>query len=239
MLLILLASSCARCPSDAVCLDRGWYYVDEPDEVTHVLVWMHGWNGDATHLRGRAEDHQALLDAGFRLLQPNGSENGWNSEEGIGRDEVAFLEQVVADQDLPVLAAGFSVGSSMASELACQSDSVAGLAAMHGTFWDPMPDCRGEIKPVRQVHGSTDETWPMQGRSWVGMEQGDVQEAVELWREKNVCGDTAYQEVDGPSICTVWHCSGAEVRYCEHDGQHRMVDGFGERLAAWWVDQAG
>ncbi|MCP4809549.1 MAG: alpha/beta fold hydrolase [Proteobacteria bacterium] len=239
MLLILLASSCTRCPSDAVCLERGWYYVDEPAEVTHVMLWLHGWNEDASHLRERAPDHQAFLDAGFRLLQPMGSENSWNSEQNVGRDELAFLEQVVADQELPVLVAGHSVGASMASELACQSDAVAGLGAMHGTFWDPMPSCTKAAKPVRQVHGTADTTWPMEGRGWVGMEQGDIQEAVELWHEKNVCGETLFEENDGPSTCTVWHCGQGEVRYCEHDGAHRMEDGFGERLAAWWVGQAG
>lgn len=229
--------ACSPCPSDAVCLADGWYYVDEPDGVTHVALWLHGWNEDAEHLRGRAADHQDLLDAGFRLLMPQGSGSSWNTQDGVGRDEIAFLDEVVSSQDLPVLVAGHSVGASMASELACHSDAVAGLGAMHETFWDPIPTCSSSPKPVRHVHGTADETWPMAGRSFVGMEQGAIDEGVAAWRALNDCGPNAVEVEDGPSACTVWDCAGAEVRYCEHDGAHRMEDGFGERLAAWWKEQ--
>lgn len=233
-MLLFLSLACNPCPADAVCLDDGWFLVHEPEVAEHTLLWLHGWGGDAYHIEGRGSDLEALLDAGFRVLAPQGSSDSWNSNGGVGRDDVAFLEQVVGHVDGPVLAAGHSVGASMASKLVCDSESVAGLAAMHGTFWDPIPTCSTSARPVRHVHGTGDTTWPMEGRDFYSQTQGAIPEAVEMWRDHNGCAEVLQELDEGPSACTVWSCAGAEVRYCEHNEEHRMPDGFGARLAEWW-----
>lgn len=239
--MLLLALACNPCPSDAVCLDEGYYLVDRPDEPNgDTLLWIHGWNEDAEHLRGRAPEHAALLAAGWTILQPYGGRENWHfdtRDDAGSRDDVAFLEEVIDDEKPTgdVLVAGHSVGASMASELACTSDQVDALNAFSGTFWDPMPEgCDSTQKPVRHVHGTADAIWPMDGKAFFGMRQGAVEDGVALWRSENECTADSTQFDDGPNACEVWTCSGAEVSLCLNDGEHRMQGGFGERMDAWW-----
>jgi polyhydroxybutyrate depolymerase len=240
--LIPLLIACSNCPPGGHCVEGGGYLVDVPEGEGpyKALLWFHGYNEDAEHLRGKPADLQALLDGGWLVLAPQGDNERWKIHDlREGGSDLDYAEAVLVDAEEryglgTVVASGHSVGASVAYELGCQRDSVDAVAGFHGLFWEPVPSgCEASPKPIRHVHGTTDEIWPMEGRAFLGMAQGDVLEGVEAWRIVNGCTEEATSGLEGPSTCTTWTCSEAPVTYCEHDGPHKLQSGFGQRYVDW------
>ncbi len=263
MVLILAAlAGCAgppaSCGPDAPCrVDDGEYLAWLPADwdgrtPLPVLAWFHGHGGRADE--GGAVALRELVDPhGFLLVAPQGAADTWNvtNVEGFSasqRDEVAFLDAVLADvaDRWPLsphqrLAAGSSQGASVAEVLACERpDDWTATAAVSGTFWVPQPaDCGGGPRPVRHVHGDADTTWPRAGRAIGPARQGDVDEAVAMWRAHDACTEETETFTDGPLTCTRWtDCAGGVVvEDCRHDGGHSRRAGFADRLVDWWKAQ--
>lgn len=241
-MLTLLLLACSNCPPGAHCVDGGGYNVDLPEGQGPfpTLIWFHGHNGDADHLRDKPSELASLVEAGWMVLVPQGQGDSWSIHElRDGGQTLDYAEAVLADAEerygsSRVMASGYSIGASVAYELACQRDSVEAVAGFHGTFWDPMPsECSGGPKAMRHEHGRADDTWPMEGRSFLGMSQGDVLEGVEVWRGLNGCGELEESWEEGGSTCSRWACEEEPVTYCEHEGVHRMESGFAQRFVDW------
>ncbi len=241
-MLTSLLLACSSCPPGGHCLEGGGYNVDLPQGSGpyKTLLWFHGHNEDAEHLRGKPAELQALLDGGWLVLAPQGRDDRWRVQDlRDGGEDLDYAELVLADAERryglsTVVASGHSVGASVAYELGCQRDSVDAVAGFHGLFWDPVPSsCQGSPKPIRHVHGSSDDTWPIEGRSFLGMAQGDIHQGVQTWRDVNGCTEESSSQAQGPLLCTTWTCASAPVTYCEHDGEHRLRGGFGQRYVDW------
>lgn len=189
-------------------IDTGEYHLVLPESTftnPPIVMFLHGAGGTG----GAVLKHQALmqgfLDRGYAFIAPTGSIKfgsgtgtlwrfypDWN-----GRDETAFLENVVADAgtrfDLDtdtVFLAGSSAGGFMVYYLACDApETFTAYASVAGGFWDPLPTtCQGPVK-LFHTHGWNDKTVPLEGRSLRDgkYQQGDIFAGLEIWRATNQC----------------------------------------------------
>ena len=151
------------------------------------------------------------------------------------RDEFAFVRAVMADVEARfgvtrarTLVSGFSMGASMAWNVACyEGAGFAGFAPIAGAFWDPIPEsCPSPTPILLHVHGTADRTVPLEGRpigeSW---HQSDVFDSLAMWRRQGDCeaAPTTY-EAD-LLICERSTCSGPDggvIELCLHPGGHSI-----------------
>jgi polyhydroxybutyrate depolymerase len=203
------------CSAQTPCLvEDGEYFLalpegDEPAKAAVIFLHGAGSSGAAT-LRNTGMT-SAFLERGYAVIAPSGTTRegragrswSFHPEREARRDEIAFLS-AVRDEALTSLGldkeniflAGFSVGGSMTSYLACTSpDSFKAYAPVAGSFWRPHPEsCEGPVQ-LLHTHGWTDGTVPLEGRVLRGGDirddaafaQGDVFHAMDIWRETNEC----------------------------------------------------
>jgi polyhydroxybutyrate depolymerase len=219
----------------------GRYYLAVPEHRGETpmpaLVFLHGyqssgaeWLADAAFVRGWTE-------AGFALVLPDGIDRTWRhiGSPASGRDDLAFLDEVVADlrARLPVGAVwvgGFSQGGSMVWDLACHRPGAwAGFLPVAGAFWQPLPErCAGPVT-LRHVHGMGDEVVPMAGRAIRRVfRQGDV---LAGWAVLTAAAgppagpDSALTQ--GDQTCRRrTTTAGARLELCLHPGGHLMPVGW-------------
>lgn len=264
MILLLVAlSGCAGegkgdgCGGAGPCaLPDGQYFAVEPagwdgQSPLPTLVFAHAYKGSPGQYYNDEDVVAAFAAAGALLVLPQSEGVAWNlsSFGGPGRDDLLFFDEVLEDvgarwpvDEDRLYAGGFSLGGSMAYELACErGDLYAAVQPISGAFWEPLPeDCPSGDVPVRHVHGTADTTWPVEGQEFGdGFGQGSAADTVAFWREHDGCGpaddppdDTV---VEGPETCSVWSACdpGVEVRLCLHDEGHHRVDGWAERMLDW------
>ncbi|MFT5681890.1 MAG: polyhydroxybutyrate depolymerase [Myxococcota bacterium] len=214
----------------------------DADGPLPVLIFVHGYGGVPLSISNDTEEVAAMNDLGVLLILPASDGNSWNEDRGSDRrDDYAFIESVIDDAETRwgldpdrVFVGGFSTGGSMASMLACYlPERFAGAVTMSGTFWEPMPtDCAAPI-PLQHTHGTTDTTWPLEGRSFGSAAQGAVADGVAVWRTLNGCSEESTITKDGPLLCEEWSGCEAPTRLCMHDYAHQRVDGWGARQAGW------
>ncbi len=252
----LLAPILAAAPTAEACggieepctLEMGSYHAQPPEgwngrSPLGLLLFFHGYSSSgASPLKNPALLKQAS-DRGLLLVAPNGipsnpgGRNSWahRGSPSQARDELAFIDQVIADVERrwPLEAerrfvSGFSQGGSMAWDLACyRGGRFTGFAPIAGAFWNPLPeDCPAGPVTLRHVHGTSDGVVPMAGRS-IGARwrQGDVLKALSIRRAANGCTmkpDALVEE--GLLSCQVWRgCSSdAPVALCLHPGGHSI-----------------
>lgn len=251
-MLTLGTAGCA-CGGDKACkLDGGEYFVIEPagwDGSTRlpVVLTAHGFGGTTNVILSRSDIADPYSDAGILWVVPQGADNSWNTRSSPedtpeGRDDMAWLgavldevaEQWPIDRDR-VAASGFSQGASMASDLACYDPDRWPVAMpVSGTFWRSVPERCNKAIPVRHTHGTTDTTWPMEGRPIGSWHQGSVAEAEATWTATGSCDGEPETVMEGDMACTVYSgCTGGDVRVCLHDGAHRFPDDEAPRQVAW------
>lgn len=268
MLLALSLLACNRpCEGDRACsLENGEYHVLVPDgwdeqEPLPVVVHFHGYRGSAEQYYANDDIVDSFSEAGVLAILPNGIDGRWNSNpawtEPGERDDFAFVAAVLDDvaARLPldkdrVYATGFSAGSAMAVRLACtESERFAAIAPISGGFWDPAPtDCSMAPIPVSHTHGTSDETWPLEGRCFRPGDgggcdggQAPMVDNFALWTEHLSCGaDASTTMEEGPLSCEVWTdcASGLELRRCLHDGGHERLDGWPARQSSWLLQHS-
>lgn len=260
MLIVALMVGCSSpCKRGKRCeVADGAFFTVEPaswdgNSALPTVVLFHGWTGAPEQYYDNEEVISTFDEFGWLLVLPEGLDATWSINhmglEGSGRDELAFVDQVMArTRELwPVDArrtylSGFSLGASMAYTVACKRGSeYAAMAPMSGGFWLPLPEsCDGPEMPVCHIHGLDDETWPIEGRT---VEQGDesgtqapVADDIAFWLDHNGCdeGDVEVQEKD-TLTCDYWRgCNGAsEVGYCTFEGGHERFDGWVQRELEW------
>lgn len=179
-------------------------------ELIPAVIFLHGFGGSGKGVMRNAGVAKTLLDRGYALIAPSGmipdgrTGGSWSFHPDwkSRRDEVAFLtsvrDQVIAKHGIDpnhIVLAGFSIGGSMTSYLACQTpDSFSAYAPLGGSFWRPHPsECAGPVR-LLHTHGWTDGTVPLEGRilreipmSDQLIAQGDVFQAMQIWRKANLC----------------------------------------------------
>ncbi|MEL6168672.1 MAG: alpha/beta fold hydrolase [Pseudomonadota bacterium] len=260
----LAAADCGPVPGPCE-LPDGTYHIELPEPANRpmpALVFLHGWGsrGEGTlTMRGMVESARAR---GYAVIAPDGvlrqSGNGrtWTFRPGQTgpRDDIAFLQSVRDDaverhgiDPEKVVLAGFSIGGSMTSYVACAApDAFSAYAPVAGSFWRPHPaECAGPVN-LLHTHGWRDGTVPLTGRILRGGEdpddpgtiaQGDVWHAMSIWRASNGCRPNAndrraediYWRADW-TTCS----SGAVVGFALHEGGHGIPQGWAELALTWF-----
>ncbi|MEM1273653.1 MAG: PHB depolymerase family esterase [Pseudomonadota bacterium] len=249
----------------------GTYHIELPESPVGApaLMFLHGAGSSGQSvlgLRGMVETARAR---GYAVLAPDGvtregrNGRGWNFHplRPPSRDEIAFLTAVRDDAAArfgidgdAVILGGFSIGGSMTAYVACSApDAFAAYAPLAGNVWRPHPEsCAGPVRMLH-VHGWTDGTVPLEGRILRGVgsgidpnepgvfAQGDVFQALELWRMTNACTHNArsFRRTETYWLRSWQDCSpGAELTFALFDGGHSVPRGWADLVLDWAEDGA-
>jgi len=250
-------------PSNDACeIPLGQYHIALPPDVTDpaealpVVIFLHGAGGSGEASLRNSSMVNAVLDRGYAFIAPDGSPRegrfgtGWNFHPDFpqGRDELVFMKQVVTDAASRfhinpdrVLLAGFSVGGSMVTYLACRDpNAFAAFAPVAGSFWRPHPtSCAGPVR-LFHTHGWRDTTVPLEGRPLRNgtLIQGDVFHAMEIWRDTNGCKmmrPDSFSE-NGVFWRRKWtDCTpGSALEFALHPGAHGVPNGWAPMVLDWF-----
>lgn len=194
-----------------------------------------------------------MLGRGYAVIAPDGQKRArgagrdwdFHPDRPAARDETAFLIAVADDaatcfglQRDAMLLAGFSIGGSLTSYVACPTpDAFAAYAPVAGSFWRPHPTgCAGPVR-LLHTHGTADRTVPLDGREIMpGLVQGNVFEAMEIWRLTNGCTPADRTESLGLYALQRWtDClPGTDLRFALHEGGHSIPEGWAEMALDWF-----
>lgn len=236
----------------------GDYHITLPegDGPFPALMMLHGAGG-----RGEGMVNMlaaAVTARGYALIGPQGVQrpgsrfgSSWSfhPERPVIRDEATFVAQVLADATAAhnidrgaVLIAGFSIGGSMTSYLACATPEIArAYAPVAGAFWRPHPAldaCTGPVD-LLHTHGWTDGTVPIEGRVLGGgtIRQGDVFASMEVWRETNGCARSAPDAItnEGAYWHRIWSsCAAGSLQFALFPGGHAVPRGWADMALDWF-----
>jgi polyhydroxybutyrate depolymerase len=248
------------CAADAPCkVEGGFYHAYLPAgwdgrPALKGVMFFHGWREEARNVLADA----AMRDVADRrdaiLIIPQGEGLTWSypGSPGRHRDEFAFIAAVLDDalKRLPldpahVYAAGFSQGGSMVWNLACHAPGrFAGFLPVAGGFWEPLPEsCAAGPRRVFHVHGLSDATVPMAGRSLRNgqFRQGDIRKGWDVLRQGASClPQVASFRRSVRFACE--HMKGcappAALELCLFEGGHMMEPAFLD-LGLDWMEAEG
>lgn len=232
----------------------GEYHVTLPDGPgPHpAVMFLHGAGGSG---KG-AMRMNTLVQRGYAVIGPNGLDRpgrfgtGWSfhPDRPKLRNELAFFAQIADDATTrfnldrnAFVLAGFSIGGSMTSYVACAAPEIfAAYAPVAGSFWRPHPtECAGPVR-LFHTHGWRDTTVPLEGRPLGGgtIKQGDVWHAMQLWRAENECDQMRPDAFD--TIGNFWirrweDCrAGSALEFALHPGAHGIPRGWSDLAIDWF-----
>lgn len=209
-LVLLLAADAANAgcgPEAQPCdLQGGSYHLALPQGTGPfpAVVFLHGFGGSGEGALNNDGMVNAILARGYAVVAPDGQAmtdrpgRSWDfhPDRPATRDDVNFILSVADDATSrfaikrdAMLLAGFSIGGSMVSYLACQApQAFPAYAPVAGSFWQPEPElCGGPVK-LLHTHGWTDQVVPLEGRVIrPDFVQGDVFQSLQTWRKANGC----------------------------------------------------
>ncbi len=239
----------------------GTYHISVPNiggKDLPAVMFLHGAGGRGTGAVNPNGMGRTLNNRGYVAIGPNGLDRegrfgtGWYfhpNREKL-RDEAAFLRQVAndaaarfgVDRD-SILLAGFSVGGSMTSYVACEDpDAFAAYAPVAGSFWRPHPtDCAAPVK-LFHTHGWRDQTVPLEGRPLRSgaIKQGDVWFAMQIWRTTNGCEGMradSFEDIGDFWIRRWDTCTSGDLEFALHPGGHGIPRGW-SNLALDWFEKS-
>lgn len=222
-----------------------------------ALIFFHGWQETPEGILA-INEITAFADAfDLVLVVPEGQGKTWSypGSPSRHRDDFRFVAEVL--DDLPkrfpvdvqrVWASGFSQGGSMVWNLACETpERFLAFAPVAGGFWEPLPErCKRAPTRIFHVHGTTDGTVPMKGRSlrnglW---KQGDIAKGWSVLARANGCqfdldepfGHAAPEAgADMPLACTPSRSCPANsaMMLCLHGGGHHVSSAYLESAWSW------
>lgn len=258
-LLVLATPSARACGPDTDCaVAGGSYRLRAPPgwdgrTALPVLVFFHGYKGSAAATIRDPGLAELGARRGILLVAPDGLDGSWNfrGSPDHARDDTAFTRSLLADlaARLPIdrtrlWASGFSLGGSMVWALACTEPALfTGYAPIAGAFWDPLPEsCAGPADLVH-VHGLSDPTMPLEGRSIAGQwHQGDLFASFSVLRASDGCARPPSDfTTEGPLVCRTWDgcTSGKAVRMCLHPFGHDLRPAWLASALDWLLTRRG
>jgi polyhydroxybutyrate depolymerase len=200
----LAASQAVACGADTNCELGGdrHYRIAMPDghdgtSPVGAIVFSHGYRGSAAGLMRNRNLRRAISDMGLAFIALKSKDDDWvlpNSPRHMDSDgsvEFNYVDAVLSDatsrfalDTTRMMASGFSAGGMMTWNLACaRSDSFAAFAPISGTFWlKPQSNCDGPVANIIHIHGDNDPTVPLNGRPIRQTHQGQVSEALDMYR---------------------------------------------------------
>jgi polyhydroxybutyrate depolymerase len=229
---------------------NGTYHIAVPQGATGpfpAILLLHGYGGEGVGSIRNKGMVNLMLARGYAVIAPDGQQrrNGagrtwdFHPDRPATRDEVAFLILVADDTAAKynlkrddMLLAGFSIGGSMTSYVACAApNAFAAYAPMAGSFWRPHPrSCAGPVR-LLHTHGKADKTVPLLGREvGSGFKQGNVYEAMGIWRATNNCPCDAPDDENKVGLYTIQHWDTytpvSRLDFALHDGGHSIPKGW-------------
>ena len=261
-LLLALPGTALACGQETDCeTSSGTYRIVLPEGPgPHgAMLWLHGWGGSAAGvMKNRALISQvtargmAVVAADGRVTSPVRPNKNWAVRDGRSyeRDDIAFLTEILADAETrhgidrsAVLLSGFSRGGSMVWDVACHAPELArAYAPVAGAFWEPLPKACAAPVDLFHVHGWTDRTVPLEGRSLRGgtMIQGDVFQSLFILRATNGCSNRQPElgSTTTPFWQRVWSdCRAGRIDFLLHAGGHSLPKGWLARALDWFEDR--
>ena len=262
LLAVCASSAEAGCgPDPDPCeIPQGSYHIALPENGETgmpAVMFLHGAGGSgdgSTRSGGMADTMNAR---GYAVIGPSGLKRegsnfgpGWSfhPDRPQQRDEMEFFKAVADDAASRfgvnrevVLLAGFSIGGSMTSYIACEDpEAFAAFAPVGGSFWRPHPiDCNGPVQ-LLHTHGWKDRTVPLEGRPLGGgvIYQGDVWHAMGIWRAENGCEGLWADVFDtsGDFWTRKWEdCDeGTALEFVLHPGGHGIPRGWSHYALDWF-----
>lgn len=242
-------------------IDQGTYHLVLPDSLPQdgskppAIVFLHGYGGTGAGMLTIGAMTKAFLGQGFAIIAPDGLPR----EQGAGeswavvpgraapRDDVAFVISAADDaarrfglDRSRMLLAGFSLGGSMTSYVACEHpEAFAAYAPVAGSFWKPLPaSCAGPVR-LFHTHGTADTTVPLTGREiQPGIAQGDVFKSLRIFARTDGCAvEPSALPDDGPFTRSHWQgCTpggAASVDLALHPGSHGIPPGWADMILNW------
>ena len=214
---------------------------------------VHGYAADGQAMLRNTGMMTAFLERGYAVVAPDGQPMGegrgrsWDfqPDRPADRDEIAFILAVAEDASArfaldrdQMLLAGFSIGGSMTSYLACaEPGAFAAYAPVAGSFWRPHPEaCAGPVR-LFHTHGRGDRTVPLEGRAIrPDFVQGNVFEAMEIWRDANACAAATENRSLGSYQIEDWTgcVPGSTLSFALHDGEHSIPKGWAPMVLDWF-----
>ncbi|AWB49381.1 polyhydroxybutyrate depolymerase [Gemmobacter aquarius] len=259
--LALVASAAkADCNGAAVACEvpGGTYHIVLPEGAkgpVPAIILLHGYGGEGLGTIRNKAMVSLMSGRGYAVIAPDGQRRSsgagrtwdFHPDRPATRDEIGFLISVADDAAAKygldrsaMLLAGFSIGGSMTSYLACaRPDAFAAYAPVAGSFWRPHPaGCAGPVR-LLHTHGTADTTVPLLGREVAkGFEQGNVFEAIEIWRITDRCTSVDPDVTQTRTIYTIRRWSdcapGAELDFALHDGGHSIPKGWAKMAMDWF-----
>ena len=244
--------------SEACKVPNGSYHIALPQGATGpvpAVMLLHGYGGEGLGTIRNKAMVNLMLGRGYAVIAPDGqlrssgAGRSWDfhPDRAATRDETAFLIAVADDAAVKygldrdtMLLAGFSIGGSMTSYVACaEPTAFAAYAPVAGSFWRPHPTgCAGPVQ-ILHTHGTADTTVPLLGREVAaGFEQGNVFEAMEIWRITDGCTSVEPDATETQNIYTIQHWSdcqaGARLDFALHQGGHSIPKGWAKMALDWF-----
>lgn len=239
-------------------LPEGTYHIVLPEGAAGphpAVLLLHGYGGEGAGFVKGTGMARLFLERGYAVIAPDGQlrDNGkgrswdFHPDRPATRDETAFLIAVAEDaaakfglKRQEMLLAGFSIGGSMTSYVACQRPAAfAAYAPVAGSFWRPHPaTCAGPVN-LLHTHGKADRTVPMEGRAITpSFVQGNVPEAMQIWRKTNGCTSALADWTGslGPFAIQRWEdCApGTNLTFALHEGGHSIPKGWAPMALDWF-----
>jgi polyhydroxybutyrate depolymerase len=240
-------------------MPNGTYHIVLPEGTSGpipAVIFLHGYGGEGRGSIRNAGMVDVLLNRGYAVIAPDGQPRGtgpgrswdFHPDRPSTRDETAFLIAVAEDAAAKygldrdaMLLAGFSIGGSMTSYVACRAPKAfAAYAPVAGSFWRPHPaSCAGPVR-LLHTHGKADETVPLTGRMIrPDLVQGNVFEAMDIWRRTNGCASSQADQISATGIYAVarWidGCQpGSDLQFALHEGGHRVPEGWATMALDWF-----
>ena len=264
LLALWSGAALAVCVQDpAVCqIASGTYHIElpagiDPQVRVPAVVFLHGWGASGAATMSNRGMVDAALARGYAVIAPDGrlrdSGQGrtWDFHPArastASRDEAGFVAAVADDAAARhgidrnrVILAGFSIGGSTVSYIACKTPAAfAAFAPVAGSFWDPLPEaCAGPVR-LLHVHGWTDTTVPLERRRLSsGVTQGDVFASMAIWRRTNGCTQPRPDAFDrkGNFQIRFWTgcLPGAVLGFALHEGAHGIPPGWTDLTLDWF-----
>ena len=260
------SSAALACSATTPCtVEAGEYFIEMPtaaEGAPPAVMFIHGFGGSGEGVFRNRGMVDAMLARGYAVVAPSGlkmqGRNGgswsFHPDRPQRRDEIAFLtsvrDDVIAQHGIDperIVLSGFSIGGSMTAYLACAApDSFAAYAPLGGNFWRPYPEgCEGPVRMLH-THGWRDGTVPLEGRVLRGSDardpnaliQGDVFEALSIWRETNQCYQLKADafETTGPFMRRRWErCApGSALEFALFPGGHVIPQDWSDLVLDWF-----
>lgn len=251
------AADCNGAPEPCQ-ISGGTYHIVLPEGAKGpypAVLLLHGYGGEGVGFVRNAAMAKPFLERGYAVIAPDGQSRAigkgrswdFHPDRAATRDETAFLLAVADDAAKKyglnrdqMLLAGFSIGGSMTSYIACQRPAAfAAYAPVAGSFWRPHPDrCAGPVR-LLHTHGTADRTVPLQGRQITpGFLQGNVPEAMQIWREANGCTAAVANRTESRGVYAMQHwtacAQGTDLIFALHDGGHNIPKGWALMALDWF-----